>query len=150
MTTRSAISTRSGLPTFCSDTSSHVCLFLFWEHGPDFPRSLSSDLASPPGMNPSRNYPLWYKNTVSLWILFGMAWLALIIKLILSLLEAPRGSYPCYCHSSKGKFKPRSWRQGLDGEADPHSPQPGCYLEGPVIMNCPEPSVQVSCSGKDS
>ncbi|XP_024621610.1 potassium channel subfamily K member 17 [Neophocaena asiaeorientalis asiaeorientalis] len=102
------------------------------------------------GMNPSRNYPLWYKNTVSLWILFGMAWLALIIKLILSLLEAPRGSYPCYCHSSKGNFKPRSWRQSLDGGAEPHSPQPGCYLEGPVIMNCPEPSVQVSHCGKDS
>ncbi|ELW66086.1 Potassium channel subfamily K member 17 [Tupaia chinensis] len=32
------------------------------------------------GMKPSRKYPLWYKNTVSLWILFGMAWLALIIK----------------------------------------------------------------------
>ncbi|XP_059877278.1 potassium channel subfamily K member 17 isoform X2 [Delphinus delphis] len=102
------------------------------------------------GMNPSRNYPLWYKNTVSLWILFGMAWLALIIKLILSLLEAPRGSYPCYCHSSKGNFKPRSWSQSLDGEAEPHSPQPGCSLEGPVIMNCPEPSVQVSHCGKDS
>nr|XP_004649816.2 potassium channel subfamily K member 17 [Jaculus jaculus] len=41
------------------------------------------------GMDPSRNYPLWYKNVVSLWILFGMAWLALIIKLILSLLETP-------------------------------------------------------------
>ncbi|KAJ8779961.1 hypothetical protein J1605_011997 [Eschrichtius robustus] len=49
-------------------------------------------LRARPWMNPSRNYPLWYKNTVSLWILFGMAWLALIIKLILSLLEAPRGS----------------------------------------------------------
>ncbi|EPY76690.1 potassium channel subfamily K member 17 [Camelus ferus] len=48
------------------------------------------------GMDPSRKYPLWYKNTVSLWILFGMAWLALIIKLILSLLEAPQGSYSCY------------------------------------------------------
>ncbi|XP_001173849.4 LOW QUALITY PROTEIN: potassium channel subfamily K member 17 [Pan paniscus] len=30
------------------------------------------------GMNPSQRYPLWYKNVVSLWILFGMAWLALI------------------------------------------------------------------------
>uniref|UniRef100_A0A663LN05 Potassium two pore domain channel subfamily K member 17 n=1 Tax=Athene cunicularia TaxID=194338 RepID=A0A663LN05_ATHCN len=32
------------------------------------------------GMNPDRTYPGWYKNVISLWILFGMAWLALIIK----------------------------------------------------------------------
>nr|XP_025126337.1 potassium channel subfamily K member 17 isoform X2 [Bubalus bubalis] len=98
------------------------------------------------GMNPSRNYPLWYQNTVSLWILFGMAWLALIIKLILSLLEAPRESYSCYPQSSKGNFKPRSWSQGLDEEAGPHSPQPSCSPEG----QHPEPSTQVSCCGKDS
>ncbi|KAJ1068445.1 hypothetical protein K5549_005141 [Capra hircus] len=98
------------------------------------------------GMNPSRNYPLWYQNTVSLWILFGMAWLALIIKLILSILEAPRESYSCYPQSSKGNFKPRSWRQALDEEAGPHSPQPSCSPEG----QHPEPSTQVSCCGKDS
>ncbi|XP_072847583.2 potassium channel subfamily K member 17 [Pogona vitticeps] len=39
------------------------------------------------GMNPERSYPAWYKNVVSLWILFGMAWLALIINLCISLLE---------------------------------------------------------------
>ncbi|XP_057556641.1 potassium channel subfamily K member 17 [Hippopotamus amphibius kiboko] len=101
------------------------------------------------GMNPSRNYPRWYKNTVSLWILFGMAWLALIIKLILSLLETPRGSYSCYCPSSRGSFKPQRWRKGLDGEAEPHTPQPGCCPEGPVITQHPEPSTQVSCCEKD-
>uniref|UniRef100_A0A8C6D8P2 Potassium channel subfamily K member n=1 Tax=Moschus moschiferus TaxID=68415 RepID=A0A8C6D8P2_MOSMO len=98
------------------------------------------------GMNPSRNYPLWYQNTVSLWILFGMAWLALIIKLILSLLEAPRESYSCYPQTSKGNFKPQSWRQGLDEEAGSHSPQPNCSPEG----QHPEPSTQVSCCGEDS
>ncbi|XP_057349801.1 potassium channel subfamily K member 17 isoform X1 [Manis pentadactyla] len=102
------------------------------------------------GMDPSRRYPLWYKNMVSLWILFGMAWLALIIKLILSLMETPRRSYSCYYHSSKGNFKPQSWRQGPDGEAEPHSPQPG-YLEEPMgIMQHPEPSTQVSCCGEDT
>nr|XP_031544358.1 potassium channel subfamily K member 17 isoform X2 [Vicugna pacos] len=103
------------------------------------------------GMDPSRKYPLWYKNTVSLWILFGMAWLALIIKLILSLLEAPQDSYSCYSHSSKGNFKQRSGRQDPDGEADPHSSQPDCYPEGPMgIVQHPEPSTPVSCCGKDS
>ncbi|XP_059255083.1 potassium channel subfamily K member 17 [Mustela nigripes] len=103
------------------------------------------------GMDPCRRYPLWYKNTVSLWILFGMAWLALIIKLTLSLLEAPGRSYSCYHHSSKENFQPRSWRQSLDGEAEPHLPQPGCHLEEPMgITQHPEPSTQVSCCGKDS
>ncbi|KAM5287046.1 potassium channel subfamily K member 17 isoform 1-T1 [Hipposideros larvatus] len=98
------------------------------------------------GMDPSRTYPLWYKNTVSLWILFGMAWLALIIKLILSLMETPGRSYSCYHHSSKGKFKPRSWRRGPDGEAEPHSPQPDCYPERPMgIMQHQEPSTRISC-----
>nr|XP_035930587.1 potassium channel subfamily K member 17 isoform X1 [Halichoerus grypus] len=103
------------------------------------------------GMDPSRRYPLWYKNTVSLWILFGMAWLALIIKLILSLLETPGRSYSCYHHSSKENFKSQSWRQNPDGEAEPHSPQPGCHPEEPMgIMQHPEPSTQVSCCGKDN
>ncbi|XP_077616916.1 potassium channel subfamily K member 17 [Crocuta crocuta] len=101
------------------------------------------------GMDPSRRYPLWYKNTVSLWILFGMAWLALIIKLILSLLETPGKSYSCYHHSSKENFKPRSWRQSPDGEAEPRSPQPGHYPEGPMkLTQQPESSTQVSCCGK--
>ncbi|XP_045862463.1 potassium channel subfamily K member 17 isoform X3 [Meles meles] len=103
------------------------------------------------GMDPSRRYPLWYKNTVSLWILFGMAWLALIIKLTLSLLETPGRSYSCYHHSSKENFQPGSWRQSLDGEAEPRLPQPGCHLEEPMgITQHPEPSTQVSCCGKDS
>uniref|UniRef100_G1SRE1 Potassium channel subfamily K member n=1 Tax=Oryctolagus cuniculus TaxID=9986 RepID=G1SRE1_RABIT len=80
------------------------------------------------GMNPSRSYPLWYKNTVSLWILFGLAWLALIIKLVLSLLETPGGTCSCCHHGSKG----RSWRQGPDGEPESSCPQPGCCPERPV------------------
>uniref|UniRef100_A0A8C3W108 Potassium channel subfamily K member n=1 Tax=Catagonus wagneri TaxID=51154 RepID=A0A8C3W108_9CETA len=102
------------------------------------------------GMDPSRNYPLWYKNTVSLWILFGMAWLALIIKLMLSLLETPRGSCSCFHHSSRGNFKARSWRQSPDGETEPHSTQSGCRPEGPGIMQHPEPSARVACCGKEN
>uniref|UniRef100_A0A8C9DHA2 Potassium channel subfamily K member n=1 Tax=Prolemur simus TaxID=1328070 RepID=A0A8C9DHA2_PROSS len=103
------------------------------------------------GMNPSRWYPLWYKNMVSLWILFGMAWLALIIKLILSLLETPGGACSCYHHSSREDFKFRSWRQGPDGELESHSPQQGCCLEEPMgIIQHLEPSTQVVHCGKDS
>ncbi|XP_060611072.2 potassium channel subfamily K member 17 [Anolis sagrei] len=47
------------------------------------------------GMNPERTYPNWYKNVVSLWILFGMAWLALIINLCISLLENSSGLCQC-------------------------------------------------------
>ncbi|XP_025889827.1 potassium channel subfamily K member 17-like [Nothoprocta perdicaria] len=53
------------------------------------------------GMNPDRTYPGWYKNVVSLWILFGMAWLALVIKFCINLLES--SSDFCQCKKkSKG------------------------------------------------
>ncbi|NXJ48789.1 KCNKH protein, partial [Spizaetus tyrannus] len=39
------------------------------------------------GMNPDHTYPGWYKNVISLWILFGMAWLALVIKFCINFLE---------------------------------------------------------------
>ncbi|NWH78720.1 KCNKH protein, partial [Piaya cayana] len=39
------------------------------------------------GMNADRTYPGWYKNVISLWILFGMAWLALVIKFCINFLE---------------------------------------------------------------
>lgn len=150
VTTGPAISDQFRFSIVCSYVSSPVCPFLFWKHGPDVPGSPSADTASPLGMDPSRRYPLWYKNTVSLWILFGMAWLALIIKLILSLMETPGRSYSCYHHSSKEDFKPQSWRQGPEGEAEPYPPQPGCYTEGSVGATPPsEPSAQVSCCGKD-
>jgi potassium channel subfamily K protein 17 len=73
-------------------------------------------------MDPSRRYPLWYKNIVSLWILFGMAWLALIIKLILSLMETPGRVCSRSHHSAKGDAKGQSWRQGPDGEPEALSP----------------------------
>ncbi|XP_069464854.1 potassium channel subfamily K member 17 [Ambystoma mexicanum] len=47
------------------------------------------------GMNPSIVYPSWYKNVVALWILFGMAWLALIINLCISLCESYGGACKC-------------------------------------------------------
>ncbi|CAN2391271.1 Potassium channel subfamily K member 17 [Pristimantis euphronides] len=40
------------------------------------------------GRVPGVKYPNWYRNLVSLWILFGMAWLALIINLTLNLLNS--------------------------------------------------------------
>ncbi|XP_048205161.1 potassium channel subfamily K member 17 [Perognathus longimembris pacificus] len=97
------------------------------------------------GMDPSRRYPLWYKNVVSLWILFGMAWLALIIKLILSLLETPGGACACFHRSPKGAPSAPSRRQGPDGEL------PGCFPQGPGgVTQRLEPSTQVPLSGMDS
>ncbi|XP_069879464.1 potassium channel subfamily K member 17 isoform X1 [Dipodomys merriami] len=103
------------------------------------------------GMDPSRRYPLWYKNVVSLWILFGMAWLALIIKLILSLLETPGGACPCFHHSPNGAPSSPSWRQGPERAPRPHCAQPGCYPEGSGgVTQRLEPSAQVACCGTDS
>ncbi|XP_003789213.1 potassium channel subfamily K member 17 [Otolemur garnettii] len=103
------------------------------------------------GMNPSRRYPLWYKNMVSLWILFGMAWLALIIKLILSLLETPGGACSCYECSFKEDFKSQCWRHRPNREPDSHSPQQGCYPEGSMgIIQHLGPSTQVARYVKDS
>lgn len=48
------------------------------------------------GMNPDRIYPSWYKNVISLWILFGMAWLALVIKFCINILEC--SSDFCQCN----------------------------------------------------
>ncbi|XP_059137427.1 potassium channel subfamily K member 17-like [Peromyscus eremicus] len=74
------------------------------------------------GMDPSRNYPIWYKNIVSLWILFGMAWLALIIKIILSQLETPGDMCTCSLHCSKGNIKCQSRRRGQEGDHGVQSP----------------------------
>lgn len=48
------------------------------------------------GMNPDRTYPSWYKNVIPLWILFGMAWLALVIRFCISILES--SSDFCQCN----------------------------------------------------
>ncbi|KAM7061941.1 potassium channel subfamily K member 17 [Acridotheres tristis] len=48
------------------------------------------------GMNPDRTYPSWYKNVISLWILFGMAWLALVIRFCINILES--SSDFCQCN----------------------------------------------------
>ncbi|XP_036625060.1 potassium channel subfamily K member 17 [Trichosurus vulpecula] len=68
------------------------------------------------GMNPDRRYPVWYRNVVSMWILFGMAWLALIINLVISLMES--STVLCTC----SQMDPcRTW--GSDGDTKPHRPK---------------------------
>ncbi|XP_073527816.1 potassium channel subfamily K member 17 [Phyllobates terribilis] len=56
------------------------------------------------GRNPEIKYPNWYRDLVSLWILFGMAWLALIISLCISLLENSRDVCLC-CRRKEGEKK---------------------------------------------
>ncbi|XP_008838417.1 potassium channel subfamily K member 17 [Nannospalax galili] len=103
------------------------------------------------GMDPSRYYPMWYKNIVSLWILFGMSWLALIIKAILPLLETPGDMDTCSQNCAKGHFKARSWRQASGGEHKVQSPPPSCCSEeSEGITQHLEPSAQVPQCDKDS
>ncbi|XP_075060518.1 potassium channel subfamily K member 17 [Mixophyes fleayi] len=53
------------------------------------------------GRVPENHYPSWYRNVISLWILFGMAWLALIINLCINLLENSKKS--CLCCTKKDR-----------------------------------------------
>nr|XP_034966400.1 potassium channel subfamily K member 17-like [Zootoca vivipara] len=76
------------------------------------------------GMNPERTYPSWYKNVVSVWILFGMAWLALIINLCISLLENSSG----LCRCCK--------RRSRDAEQELISGNPNVTLESKDGQNC--------------
>ncbi|XP_044142603.1 potassium channel subfamily K member 17-like [Bufo gargarizans] len=56
------------------------------------------------GRVPGKKYPDWYRNLVSLWILFGMAWLALVITLCTNLLENSRDFCLC-CKKKEGEKK---------------------------------------------
>ncbi|KAM9316892.1 uncharacterized protein PAF06_007990 [Gastrophryne carolinensis] len=47
------------------------------------------------GREPDTDYPGWYRNIVAIWILLGMAWMALVINLCISLLENWREVAPC-------------------------------------------------------
>ncbi|XP_075411277.1 potassium channel subfamily K member 17 [Tenrec ecaudatus] len=98
------------------------------------------------GMDPSRKYPVWYKNMVSLWILFGMAWLALIIQVIFSFMETSREVCSCYRRSAEEEdLKPPSW------ESEPHPPLPACREEEPMgVSPHLEPSTQAMHCDKDS
>uniref|UniRef100_A0A8C3SEF6 Potassium channel subfamily K member n=1 Tax=Chelydra serpentina TaxID=8475 RepID=A0A8C3SEF6_CHESE len=81
------------------------------------------------GMNPDLTYPSWYKNLVSVWILFGMAWLALVINLCITLLE--NSSDLCQC----GKKKSKELEQELmDGNKN----------------STPRPDDVENCSSKDT
>ncbi|XP_040585474.1 potassium channel subfamily K member 17 isoform X2 [Mesocricetus auratus] len=81
------------------------------------------------GMDPTRNYPIWYKNIVSLWILFGMAWLALIIKMILSLLETPGDMCTCSLRCSKGTSRVEAGGRAQKGDTGPN-------LQAPPLEPC--------------
>ncbi|KAM4695258.1 potassium channel subfamily K member 17 [Discoglossus pictus] len=52
------------------------------------------------GRIPDKEYPSWYRDLVAIWILFGMAWLALVINLCINLLENYRGFFQC-CKKNK-------------------------------------------------
>uniref|UniRef100_A0A670Y6G2 Potassium two pore domain channel subfamily K member 17 n=1 Tax=Pseudonaja textilis TaxID=8673 RepID=A0A670Y6G2_PSETE len=69
------------------------------------------------GMNPTRTYPGWYKNVVSLWILFGLAWLALLINLCISLVENSKRLCQC-CKRKTSELRIR----------DHHSPTDVCAV----------------------
>ncbi|XP_053161286.1 potassium channel subfamily K member 17 [Hemicordylus capensis] len=73
------------------------------------------------GMNPDRTYPAWYKNVVSLWILFGMSWLALIINLCISLLESYSGI--CQCCKRKSKGMAQDWKDNQNASLEPEDGQ---------------------------
>ncbi|XP_043855248.1 potassium channel subfamily K member 17 [Dromiciops gliroides] len=68
------------------------------------------------GMDPERRYPVWYKNVVSMWILFGMAWLALIINLVISLLESSTVLCTCSRRNSQGTCRSTA-------DTKPHRPK---------------------------
>ncbi|OCT79548.1 potassium channel subfamily K member 17 [Xenopus laevis] len=47
------------------------------------------------GRNPDKQYPNWYRNLVAIWILFGLAWLALGINAGADALEKCKEKCPC-------------------------------------------------------
>uniref|UniRef100_H3AMR0 Potassium channel domain-containing protein n=1 Tax=Latimeria chalumnae TaxID=7897 RepID=H3AMR0_LATCH len=54
------------------------------------------------GTNPTRSYSGWYRDMVALWILFGLAWLALLFNLCTSMLE--NAGSACHCAQVKKKM----------------------------------------------
>uniref|UniRef100_A0A8C5MNH5 Potassium channel subfamily K member n=1 Tax=Leptobrachium leishanense TaxID=445787 RepID=A0A8C5MNH5_9ANUR len=63
-----------------------------------------------------KRYPDWYRNVVSLWILFGMAWLALVINLCINLLENHREMTPCCRKSGSKELEPELTDIGHSGD----------------------------------
>ncbi|XP_066451402.1 potassium channel subfamily K member 17 [Eleutherodactylus coqui] len=72
------------------------------------------------GRDPERRYLNWYRNLVSLWILFGMAWLALIITLCINLLENSRDS--CLC--CRRKVDEKKDQELIDTTPNGHASSP--------------------------
>uniref|UniRef100_A0A8D2ISX6 Potassium two pore domain channel subfamily K member 17 n=1 Tax=Varanus komodoensis TaxID=61221 RepID=A0A8D2ISX6_VARKO len=91
------------------------------------------------GMNPERTYPGWYKNVVSLWILFGMAWLALMINLCISLLENSSGLCQC-CKKSKEHSLSKSLMKVLAVDEDVVLKHPTCTPRIPMCC-CTTPLI---------
>ncbi|XP_056424616.1 potassium channel subfamily K member 17 [Hyla sarda] len=76
------------------------------------------------GQVPEKNYPNWYRNVVSLWILFGLAWLSLIINLSINLLE----SSPDFCLCCKRKVEEKRDLELIEVTLNGRAPTP---LQGP-------------------
>lgn len=74
------------------------------------------------GRVPGKKYPNWYRNLVSLWILFGLAWLALVITLCINLLENSRDLCLCGKRNEDQKKDPELTDRGRNGRA-PSPPQ---------------------------
>lgn len=71
-------------------------------------------------MDPSPEYLLWDNSIASLWVFFGMAWVALITKLIsfqLAMGGGLGGGMGTTCsHCSKRNLKARNQRPGQEGK----------------------------------
>uniref|UniRef100_A0A8C0B2I7 Potassium two pore domain channel subfamily K member 17 n=1 Tax=Buteo japonicus TaxID=224669 RepID=A0A8C0B2I7_9AVES len=90
------------------------------------------------GMNPDHTYPGWYKNVISLWILFGMAWLALVIKFCINFLEG--SSDFCQCNKKSTEMAEDLMDGNKNSMTGLHNKQiiqflkRNFYIRGPLIL----------------
>ncbi|XP_067411283.1 potassium channel subfamily K member 16-like [Emydura macquarii macquarii] len=50
------------------------------------------------GKQPDRNYPSYYRTLVAIWIIFGLAWIALLFNLLTTVLEDPEKKLAQHLH----------------------------------------------------
>ncbi|CAH2256236.1 potassium channel subfamily K member 17 [Pelobates cultripes] len=74
------------------------------------------------GRVPDKQYPGWYRNVVSVWILLGMAWLALVINLCISLLESYSEVIHC-CRKKENKVMDSELMDIVHGGSMPTAPK---------------------------